>query len=255
MKSYYFIALATVFTSQVFADVDTVKIGIDATYPPFESKTSDGRIVGFDYDIGNAICEEMKVKCAWVEQDFDGLIPALKVKKIDAILSSMSITEDRRKSVDFTEKYYEAQANLILKKGSTISDSLVELDGKKIGVQRGTTHVQFAKEILAPHGADVKVYGSQNEIFLDIESGRLDGTLADSTLLSNGFLKTEPGKDYAFAGPTFNDKQYFGDGVGIAVRKGDALREKINTAIVAIRNNGKYQAIQSKYFDFDIYGK
>ncbi|WP_458369735.1 ABC transporter substrate-binding protein [Pseudomonas fluorescens] len=255
MKFSYLLALAIIFTSQAFADVNALKIGLDATYPPFESKTSDGKIVGFDYDIGNALCEEMKVKCIWVEQEFEGLIPALKVKKIDVILSSLSITEDRKKSVDFTDKYYETQANLVMKKGTIVSNSLVELNGKKIGVQRGSTHDRFAKEVLTPLGADIKFYGTQNEIFLDIASGRLDGTLADSTLLSDGFLKTEAGNDYAFVGPTFNDKKYFGDGVGIATRKGDVLREKINTAITAIRDNGKYKAIQSKYFDFDIYGK
>ncbi|MFL4355853.1 transporter substrate-binding domain-containing protein, partial [Escherichia coli] len=81
-------------------------IGIEAGYPPFSFKTPDGKLAGFDVDIGNALCEEMKVKCTWVEQEFDGLIPALKVRKIDAILSSMTITDERKKSVDFTNKYY-----------------------------------------------------------------------------------------------------------------------------------------------------
>lgn len=96
----------SVFSLAALADEKPLKIGIEAAYPPFASKAPDGSIVGFDYDIGNALCEEMKVKCVWVEQEFDGLIPALKVRKIDAILSSMSITEDRKKSVDFTSKYY-----------------------------------------------------------------------------------------------------------------------------------------------------
>lgn len=239
-----------------FADEKPLKIGIEAAYPPFASKAPDGSIVGFDYDIGNALCEEMKVKCVWVEQEFDGLIPALKVRKIDAILSSMSITEDRKKSVDFTNKYYNTPARLVMKAGTQVGDNLAELKGKTIGVQRGSIHDRFAKEVLAPLGAEVKPYGSQNEIYLDVAAGRLDGTVADATLLDDGFLKTDSGKGFAFVGPAFTDEKYFGDGIGIAVRKGDkANLDKFNAAIAAIRENGKYKQIQDKYFDFDIYGK
>ena len=244
----------SVLSLQAFADQKPLKIGIEAAYPPFASKAPDGSIVGFDYDIGNALCEQMQVKCVWVEQEFDGLIPALKVRKIDAILSSMSITEDRQKSVDFTNKYYLTPARLVMKGGAVVNDSLDELKGKKIGVQRGSIHDRFAKEVLAPKGATVVPYSSQNEIYLDVQAGRLDGTVADATLLQDGFLKTDAGKGYAFVGPQFTDVKYFGDGVGIAVRKGDALKGKIDEAITAIRANGKYKQIQDKYFDFDIYG-
>ncbi|MGH8388711.1 MAG: ABC transporter substrate-binding protein [Pseudomonas sp.] len=250
------LALASVLSLPTFADEKPLKIGIEAAYPPFASKAPDGSIVGFDYDIGNALCEEMKVKCVWVEQEFDGLIPALKVRKIDAILSSMSITEDRKKSVDFTNKYYNTPARLVMKAGTQVSENLTELKGKNIGVQRGSIHERFAREVLAPLGAEIKPYGSQNEIYLDVAAGRLDGTVADATLLNDGFLKTDAGKGFAFAGPAFTDVKYFGDGVGIAVRKGDkAELDKLNAAIAAIRENGKYKQIQDKYFDFDIYGK
>ncbi|AZD94283.1 MULTISPECIES: ABC transporter substrate-binding protein [Pseudomonas] len=249
------LALSSVLSLPTFADEKPLKIGIEAAYPPFASKAPDGSIVGFDYDIGNALCEEMKVKCVWVEQEFDGLIPALKVRKIDAILSSMSITDDRKKSVDFTGKYYNTPARLVMKAGIQVSDGLAELKGKNIGVQRGSIHERFAREVLAPLGAEIKPYGSQNEIYLDVAAGRLDGTVADATLLNDGFLKTDAGKGFAFVGPAFTDTKYFGDGVGIAVRKGDALKDKITGAIAAIRENGKYKQIQDKYFDFDIYGQ
>ena len=113
----------SVLSLQAFADEKPLKIGIEAAYPPFASNAPDGSIVGFDYDIGNALCEEMKVKCVWVEQEFDGLIPALKVRKIDAILSSMSITEDRKKSVDFTTRHYHSPASMVMKEGTTVSAS------------------------------------------------------------------------------------------------------------------------------------
>ncbi|WP_213879783.1 ABC transporter substrate-binding protein [Pseudomonas sp. dw_358] len=246
----------SVLSVTALADEKPMKIGIEAAYPPFASKGPDGKIVGFDYDIGNALCAEMKVKCVWVEQEFDGLIPALKVRKIDAILSSMSITDERKQSVDFSNKYYNTPARLVMKAGTPLSEGLAEIKGKKIGVQRGSIHERFATEVLKPLGAEVVPYGSQNEIYLDVAAGRLDGTLADATLLQDGFLNTDAGKGYAFVGPAFTDVKYFGDGVGIAVRKGDkADLDKINAAIAAIRANGTYKTLQDKYFNFDIYGQ
>jgi len=233
-----------------------LKIGIEAAYPPFASKTPNGEITGFDYDIGNALCAEMQVKCQWVEQEYDGLIPALKVKKVDAILSSMSITEERKKSVDFTDKYYQSPARLAMKSGTQIGDDLSGLNGKRIGVQRSSIHDRFATEVLAPKGAEIVRYSSQNEIYLDMNSGRLDGTVADQIILSESFLKLPTGQGFAFAGPQLTDPKYFGDGIGIALRKGDAAHvQGFNDAIKALRAKGIYQAINAKYFDFDVYGK
>lgn len=232
-----------------------LRIGIEAAYPPFAFKTPDGAISGFDYDIGVALCEQMKVECKWIEQEFDGLIPALKVRKFDAVLSSMSITEDRLKSVDFTGKYYHTPGKLAMKAGSVINDPPVDLKGKKVGVQRASTYDRYATDNFAPAGVEIVRYSSQNEIFLDLAAGRVDATLADIVNIDDGFIKTDAGKDFALVGPDFNDQKYFGDGAGIAVRKGDkALADKISAAILAIRANGKYKEVQDKYFDFNVYG-
>lgn len=237
-------------------DAKPLRIGIEAAYPPFAYKTPEGTITGFDYDIGNALCAEMKVECKWIEQEFDGLIPALKVRKFDAVLSSMTITEERLKSVDFTKKYYHTPARLAMKEGTVINDPLTDLKGKKVGVQRASIYDRYATEVFAPAGVEVVRYSSQNEIFLDMAAGRLDATLADVVNIDDGFLKTDAGKGFALVGPAFNEKKYFGEGAGIAVRKGDkALAEKINTAIAAIRANGKYKEVQDKYFKFDVYGE
>ncbi len=237
-------------------DAKPLRIGIEAAYPPFAYKTPEGKITGFDYDIGNALCDEMKVKCQWIEQEFDGLIPALKVRKFDAVLSSMTITEERLKSVDFTNKYYHTPARLAMKEGTVINDPLTDLKGKKVGVQRASIYDRYATDVFAPAGVEVVRYSSQNEIFLDMTAGRLDATLADVVNIDDGFLKTDAGKGFALVGPDFNEKKYFGDGAGIAVRKGDkALADKINTAIAAIRANGKYKEVQDKYFKFDVYGE
>lgn len=235
---------------------DSLRIGIEAAYPPFAFKTPEGKIGGFDYDIGNALCAEMQVKCQWVEQEFDGLIPSLKVRKVDAVLSSMSITPDRLKSVDFTQKYYHTPGKLVMKAGSELKDPLTDLKGKRLGVQRASTYDRYATDKFAAAGVEVVRYGSQNEAFLDLASGRIDASLADVVNISEGFLKTEGGKGFALVGPDFNDPQYFGNGAGIAVRKGDAATaEKFNQAIAALRSNGKYEEVQSKYFSYDIYGQ
>ena len=232
-----------------------VRIGIEAAYPPFAMKTPEGAITGFDYDIGNALCAEMQAKCVWIEQEFDGLIPALKVRKFDAVLSSLNITPERLKSVDFTNKYYATPARLAMKAGTVLNDPLVDLKGKKIGVQRASIYDRYATAVFAPAGAEVVRYSSQNEIFLDLTAGRVDATLADVVNIDDGFLKTDAGKGFALVGPDYTEAKYFGDGVGIAVRKGDkAMAERFNKAIAAIRANGKYQEINAKYFPFDVYG-
>jgi arginine/ornithine transport system substrate-binding protein len=233
-----------------------VRIGIEAAYPPFAMKTPEGAITGFDYDIGNALCAEMQVKCVWIEQEFDGLIPALKVRKFDAVLSSLNITPERLKSVDFTNKYYATPARLAMKAGTVLNDPLVDLKGKKVGVQRASIYDRYATEVYAPAGIEVVRYSSQNEIFLDLTAGRVDATLADVVNIDDGFLKTDAGKGFALVGPDYTEAKYFGDGVGIAVRKGDkAMAERFNKAIAAIRANGKYQEVQNKYFQFNVYGE
>lgn len=242
-------------TALAHADEKPVRIGIEAAYPPFSFKTPDGKLAGFDVDIGNTLCEEMKVKCVWVEQEFDGLIPALKVRKIDAILSSMTITDERKKSVDFTNKYYNTPARFVMKEGATLNDPKADLKGKKVGVLRGSTADRYASGDLTPVGVEVVRYNSQQEANMDLVAGRLDAIVADSVNLDDGFLKTDAGKGYAFVGPQLTDEKYFGEGVGIAVRKGDsALAGKFNDAIAAIRANGKYKQVQDKYFKFDVYG-
>ncbi|QVM97618.1 ABC transporter substrate-binding protein [Pseudomonas sp. SORT22] len=249
------LALSLMASSSLFAAEKTLRIGIEAAYPPFAFKTPDGNISGFDYDIGNALCAQMQVKCQWTEQEYDGLIPSLKVKKIDAALSSITITEERKRSVDFTHKYYFTSARLAMKEGSQVDDQFASLKGKRIGVQRATTTDRYVTEVLAPKGIEVVRYTSNEEIFMDLVSGRLDGVFADTIPLEQGFLNTEKGKGYAFVGPELKDPSYVGEGAGIAVRKGNTqLVTELNQAIDAIRANGEYQKIQAKYFKSDIYG-
>ena len=212
------------------------------------------QLVGFDIDIAKALCAEMKVECTLVPQDWDGIIPALLAKKYDAIVASMSITEERKQKVDFTKKYYQTPARFVAKKGAGIEITKEGLAGKKVGVQRATTHDSFLTDNFGD-AVEVVRYATQDEANLDLVAGRVDLLLADSVALSEGLLKTEQGKDFEFVGPAYSDEKWFGQGVGIAIRKSDTdLRDKLNAAIDAIRANGTWDKIAAKYFDFDVYG-
>ncbi|WP_409299432.1 ABC transporter substrate-binding protein [Pseudomonas sp. KCJK8993] len=240
--------------TQLSAAEKTLRFGIEAAYPPFAFKTAEGKIAGFDYDIGNALCAQMQVNCEWTEVEFDGLIPSLKVKKIDAALSSMTITAERRKSVDFTHRYYFTSSRLVMKKGAVVDDQYQSLKGKTIGVQRSTTTDRYATEVLEPKGIKVTRYSNNEEIYMDLAAGRLDAIFADTIPLED-FLAMPRGADYAFVGPELKDPKYVGEGAGIAVRKGnEPLVGELDKAIAGIRANGEYQKIQAKYFKSDIYG-
>lgn len=232
-----------------------IRVGVEGAYPPFSWVEPDGTLKGFDIDIAWALCAEIGAECELVQQDWDGIIPALLSRKYDAIIASMSITEERKKKVAFTNKYYNTPAKFVRKKGSGIEISKEGLKGKSVGVQRATIHDNF---ITAEFGdtVEIKRYASQDDAYLDAVAGRVDLLLADSAAMDDGFLKKEAGKDFEFVGPDYTDPKYFGEGVGIAIRMGDTdLVELFNKAIQAILDNGKYKQIQDKYFDFDVYGQ
>lgn len=236
------------------AAVPDLRVAIDATYEPFTYKTPSGQPTGFDVDIAEAICSEIQRKCVYVEQIWDGMIPGLLAQQYDVIISSMSITEERLQQVDFSNKYYNTPSRIVVKADTPFTD-LASLKGKRIGVLKGSTQERYAMGELRPAGVNVVPYEAQDQVYLDIRSGRLDGTVADSVEVTGGFLSKPEGEGYGFVGPVLNDVQYFGNGVGVAMRKGqDELRAQINTAIDAIRSNGTYESISRKYFDFDVYG-
>jgi lysine-arginine-ornithine-binding protein len=246
-------ALAMLATGVHAQDKRKVKIGTEGAYPPFNSIDTDGKLVGFDIDIANALCAAANFECEFVVQDWDGIIPGLIAKKYDAIIASMSITDKRREVVDFTNKYYLTPAKFVAAKGSDFDFSPEGLAGKSIGVQRATTHENYVRAKFPE--ADVRPYATQDEANADLVSGRLDLVMADSVALSDGFLKTDAGQDFEFVGPNYHDPKYHGEGAGIALRKGeDDLRLAFDEAIDKIRADGTYQAINEKYFDFDVYG-
>ena len=257
MKKLIILSLLVLFSlvSSVSAnDWDKIRIGVEGAYPPFSSVDKDGTLKGFDIDIALALCKEIGAECVLVPQDWDGIIPALLARKYDAIIASMSITEERKKKVAFSEKYYSTPAKFARKKGSGITISKAGLKGKTVGVQRATIHDNF---ITAEFGdsVNIKRYGTQDEAYLDAIAGRVDLLLADSIAMDEGFLKTDKGKGWEFVGPGYSDPKYFGVGAGIAVRKGEReLAKLFSLAIKVIRSNGVYHMINGRYFGTnDIY--
>lgn len=231
-----------------------LKVAIDPTYEPFTYKTADGKPTGFDVDIANAICAEMKRNCVFVEQVWDSMIPGLQARKYDVVVSSLSITEERKRVIDFSDRYYKTPSAIVVKKG-TVYANPASLKGKRIGVLKGSTQEKWAMGELKPAGVTVVPYEAQDQVYLDIKAGRLDGTVADKVEVHGGFLRKPEGKDYAYVGPDQYEAKYYGDGIGIGMRKGQKdLKDQINKAIKTIRSNGTYNQIAKKYFDFDPYG-
>ena len=243
--------LAACATATQAADL---KVAIDPTYEPFTYKTSDGKPTGFDVDIANAVCAELKRSCVFVEQVWDSMIPGLQARKYDVIVSSLSITEERKRVIDFSDRYYKTPSAIVVKKGTEYTGP-ASLKGKRIGVLKGSTQEKWALGELKPAGVNVVPYEAQDQVYLDINAGRLDGTVADKVEVHGGFLRKPEGKDYGYVGHDQYETKYYGDGIGIGMRKGQKdLKEQINQAIKTLRSNGTYATIAKKYFDFDPYG-
>lgn len=253
--AYSLLILAGVATQMpTFAAGDTIRFGVDATYPPFEFKQADGTIAGFEIDLGNAICEKMNKKCVWVSTNFDGLIPSLRVGKIDAIFSSLGISEKRKKVVDFSDRTWSGFSSMLSATSKNLVPTAESLKGKTVGVQQGTMQEDFAKIKLAPKGVRVQSYQDQDQVYADLLNGRIDASLQDMTQAQVNFI--EDGKHSNFDNQKMVDKLLPADSA-IAIRKGDTATAKlINDGIKAIHADNTYVRIQRQYFgDLDLYTK
>ena len=248
-------AFAVIGASAAFAE-DTIKFAVAAEpYPPFTVKDASGKWTGWEADVKDAVCKQMNAKCEWVETAWDGIIPALLAKKFDVIWSSMSITGERMKTIDFTDKYYNAPTSIIGPKDSTATADPAGMKGKIIGVQVSTIHLDYVNKYFKAGAKEIKTYQTQDEVNQDLAAGRVDAIQADSITLQ-AFLDSDAGKACCkLLGNVADDKEVLGKGVGGGVRKEDAaLRDKINAAIKAVRDSGEYATITKKYFPMDIYG-
>jgi polar amino acid transport system substrate-binding protein len=226
-----------------------IKFGVAAEpYPPYSSKDASGKWVGWEIDLMDAVCAEMKAKCELVEVAWDGIIPALTSKQIDVIWSSMSITAKRKETIDFSDMYYDTPSVVIGPKNGDLDISPDHLKGKILGVQVSTVHEAYAQKYFS--GAEIKTYATQDEANNDLAAGRLDYVQADSTAL-DAFLKTDQGAACCeLKGAVPEDRAILGEGVGAGIRKEDtALKDNINTAIKAVASAGKMKEITAKYPD------
>ena len=241
MKKLILAALlsATVFTATA---ADTIRFGTSATYPPFESIGADNQIIGFDIDLANALCKQMQETCTFTNQPFDGLIPALKFRRFDVIISGMDITEERSKQVTFTQPYYANTAMIIGPKGKFAS--IADLKGKRVGLENGTTHQKYLME---KHPEITTVgYDSYQNAVLDLKNGRLDAVFGDTAVV-NEWLKQN--KNLAAVGDKITDPTYFGTGLGVAVRQNNTeLLTKLNDALAKVKADGTYKTLYSKWF-------
>ena len=247
-KKFLLAAAATLVLSANAMAAEKLRMGIEAAYPPFNNKDASGQVVGFDKDIGDALCAKMKVECSVVTSDWDGIIPALNAKKFDFLVSSLSITDERKQAVDFTDRYYSNKLQFIAPKNVDFKTDKESLKGKSIGTQRATLAGSWLEDNYGSE-IDIKLYDTQENAYLDLTSGRVDAILADK-YVNYDWLKTKEGQDYEFKGEPVVES----DEIGIAVRKGDdALRNKLNAALKEIIADGTYKKINDKYFPFSIY--
>lgn len=233
-----------------------LRIAMEGQFPPFEEVDANGQLQGFNVDIGHALCQQMKVDCQLVRLAWDDLIPALQQDRVDLVLASMSITDERLKQVDFTRKYAQTPALFFARKG-LVHEVIItprRIKGKRVGVQRGTTYDRF---LSAKYAAQVELqrFETTEETYQAFFEGRIDLVLDDAVSGYFGFLNTDRGGDFEQVGNRVVSPEIFGQGQGIAVRKGNqALVERLDRALAAILDNGEYRRIEKSYFTkFSVY--
>ena len=275
MKKFLIIVLSLgVLGLSSIANSQTIRIGTEGAYPPWNNINSAGNLEGAEIDFGNEACERMGVTCEWVTQDWDGIIPALLQGKYDIIIAGMSITEERKEKVNFTTGYMTDGARFAVLNNSGLADLniagmskvnlnnaggkeqaaigqlIAAMDGMTVCVQSSTIHQNFLEKHMSG-AVDVKLYQAVDDHNLDLAAGRCDAILADVGSIID-FMESDGGVDVAFTGPTFSGG-VFGDGVGGAVRKEDTdILEMWNAAILEMSKDGTTAEITKKWFGRDI---
>ena len=269
IKKFSLSILITLFLS-VSANADKIRIGTEGAYPPWNSKDASGKLIGFEVELAWTLCRYIGQQCEIVEQDWDGMIPALIMRKFDAIMAGMSITDERKKAINFSQGYADEVASLAVMKGSNLEGMQTSeginltkksgavkkdlktitgaLAGKTVCVQTATIHQNFLEsgDVVK---VNVRTYKTQDEVNLDLASGRCDVALAAAVAFTDYAEKSK--KPVVLVGPTFSGGA-FGNGVGVGIRKDDAeLLKAFNSAINKARKNGDISRIATKWFGFD----
>jgi arginine/ornithine transport system substrate-binding protein len=232
------------------AAANELRVGLETAAPPFAFINNVGEFDGFNADLSRALCARMGVTCTFVASQIPEFAQKLQSRAVDFV-PGLSITEARRGVADFTRPFYIAPNRFIVRRGTHLEVSPAGLAGKILGVRRGTVQDRF---VTAGFGeAKIRRYSSLQELFIDLALGRLDTILAEEVASRVQFLDVELGADFERTGPRLADSAWFGDGIGIAVRKGDdRLRDALDRALQEIRENGTFDAIRRRYFTFEL---
>jgi polar amino acid transport system substrate-binding protein len=229
------------------AKADLVFATDAAPYPPFTSQNAAGEWEGWEYDLLQALCAEMNEKCTLIPIAWDGIIPALLEKKMDGIFGSMSISEERKKQINFSDMYYNTASVMIGPKGGDKTISAEAFKGKIIGVQASTTHANYVEKYYVPGGATLKAYKGQDEANADLAAGRVDLVQADGVVLG-AWLASADGACCEIYGAVPVDVDVLGPGVGVGLRKEDtALLDKFNAAIKSLAAKGGFEELTKKH--------
>ncbi|OED41175.1 ABC transporter substrate-binding protein [Chromatiales bacterium (ex Bugula neritina AB1)] len=241
------------------ASAESLRVGMECTYAPFNYKTADGELAGYDVDVAKGVAEIIGADFEYVCQEWDGMIPALLANKFDLIIASMSITEKRMKKIDFSGPYRfstgqilgakKTKTNLFDDAGNPIAENF---KGLKVGLERATTYAGWFEDILPD--ADVVLYDNSESTYLDLQSGRIDLIMTNPMKAHLKFLSKEDGAGFEFKGPVVDEEKYFGVGVGIGMRQGeDELKGKLNAAIKQLINSGDLESYARKIFPFKLH--
>ncbi|MBA2862434.1 basic amino acid ABC transporter substrate-binding protein [Methanococcus maripaludis] len=218
-------------------------VGTDPTFPPFEEKNADGELVGFDIDLMKALGEKMGLEIQFVEQPFDGIIPALKAEKFDCIISAVTITDDRAKEVAFTNSYFDAAQVIAVLVDDESVQSVDDLAGKVVAAQLGTTGEYEAQHYAEELGFEIKSYEVMADAFIDMENGRVDAVVTDDGVAQR-FLDTKPGF-YKVVGEPMTAESY-----GLAANlDNQELIDALNAALSEVKEDGTYDEIYAEWFD------
>jgi polar amino acid transport system substrate-binding protein len=244
------VALAGLWSGMALADdlaavkqKGEIRMAMSGQYPPFNFVDENNQLTGFDVEIGGEVAKRIGVKGVPLSTAWDGIIAGLLAKKYELICGSMAITEERLKSIDFSDPYYRSGAQVFVKKGSTIA-SVAELKGKKVGVTLGTTYEKWVRANIAD--ADVRTYKGVPDMILEVSSGRIDGFISDRIV--GALAIKEKGAPIALAGDLLYEEK-----MGIALRQNNPeLKAAINEALTAMKADGTYKAISMKWLGIDV---
>ncbi len=233
---------------------DPLVIATEGAYPPYNYVDSDGNIKGFEIDLAKALCKEINANCEFVTQDWDGIIPGLLAKKYHAVIGSLYITESRKEKIAFSDKYYQTPARFVVRKDSNIEITSEGLSDVTVGTQRGTSFERMMRDQFGH--VDLRVYGSFDEVYQDLRSGRVDAVIDDVVSMKAHLFDGTDSSPFEMRGPEFTNPEWFGYGAGVGVRKENQhIADAFSSAIAAIREDGTYQEISNEWFGFDVYGE